>query len=176
MEAGLESLHHGRRKMLKSSVVLWGAWIILAPAGLPQENARAVSGPDAIAARQATMDLCVIAVGSMRGAMKAGGEAKSQGFAAAVLAKWGKVLPGMFPAGTGKGETSANTQALAAIWKDRADFDQAAANFAAAATRLASLAGTNDTAGFTKQLEEVSQACNSCHARYKEAGANPHGK
>jgi cytochrome c556 len=162
--------------MWKRWIVLSGAWIILGPAGLPQENARAVSGPDAITARQATMDLCVIAVRSIDGAMKAGGEAKSQGFAAAGLAKWAKALPGMFPPGTGKGETSASTQALAAIWKDRAGFDQAAANYAAATARLASLAGTNDTAGFTKQLEEVNQACSSCHTRYKETGANPHGK
>lgn len=162
--------------MWKRWIVLSGAWMVLAPAGLPQENTRAVSGPDAIAARQATMDLCVIAVRSIDGAMKAGGEAKSQGFAEDVLAKWAKALPGMFPSGTGKGETPANTQALAAVWKDRAGFDQAAANYVAATARLASLAGTNDTAGFTKQLEEVTQACNSCHIRYKESGANPHGK
>src|SRR5260370_42572749 len=105
------------------------------------------------------MDLCVIAVRSIDGAMKAGGEAKSQGFAAAVLAKWAKALPGMFPPGTGKGETSANTQTLAAIWKDRTGFDQAAANYVAATPRLASLAGTNDTAGFTKPPREGDQAC-----------------
>ena len=89
--------------MRKRLTVLCGALIGFAALGLPQENARAVSGPDAIAARQATMDLCVIAVRSIDGAMKAGGEAKSQGFAAAVLAKWAKALPGMFPPGTAPG-------------------------------------------------------------------------
>ena len=42
---------------------------------------------------------------SMGDAMKAGREAKSQGYPAAALAKWAKALPRMFPPGTGKGET-----------------------------------------------------------------------
>ena len=74
----------------------------------------------------------------------------------------------MFPAGTGNGETSANTQALNEIWRDRAGFDRAAANYAEATARLAALAAANDTAGFTRQLEEVDPACSSCHTRYKE--------
>src|SRR5579872_1493329 len=83
------------------------------------------------------------------------------------LAKWAKALPGMFPPGTGQGETCAFSQALPAIWKDRTSFDKAASNYAAAAAKLAALAQAYDTAGFTKQLEEVSQACSACHSRYK---------
>ena len=162
--------------MEKRLIVLSGALIGFAALGICQEGAPGVSGPDAIVARQAGMDMSVITFRSMGDAMKAGAEAKSQGFPAAVLAKWAKAVPQMFPAGTGKGETSANTQALPAIWRDRASFDRAAANYAAATARLVSLATANDSAGFTKQLEEVNQACMSCHTRYKESGANPHGK
>ena len=79
----------------------------------------------------------------------------------------------MFPAGTGKGETSVNSQALPTIWRDRAGFDRAAANYADATTRLVALAAANDTAGFTRQLEEVNTACGSCHARYKDGGQGP---
>ena len=161
--------------MGKRLIVLSGALIGFAALGAPQEGT-GVSGPDAIATRQACMDMSVITLRSMGDAMKAGAEAKSQGFPAAVLAKWAKVLPQMFPPGTGKGETAANTQALPAIWQDRAGFDRAAANYAAATARLVSLATANDSAGFTKQLEEVNQACMACHTRYKESGANPHGK
>ena len=161
--------------MCRGWIVLSGALLVVAPASLGQEDTRAVSAPDAIAARQASLDMSLLTFRSIQDAIKAGGEAKSQGFQAAVLAKWAKALPRMFPAGTGKGETSANTQALPAIWRDRAGFDQAAANYATVTARLAALAGSNDTAGFTKQLEEVNQACMSCHVRYKESGANPHG-
>jgi cytochrome c556 len=173
MEQG--SLHHRRRTMQKCLIVLSGALIGLAAAGLPQEDTAGVPRLDAIAARQASLDMSAITFHSMEDATKAGSEAKSQGFAAAALAKWAKALPRMFPAGTGKGDTSANTQALPAIWQDHAGFDRAAANYAAATARLAELAAANDTAGFTKQLGEVNQACSSCHARYKEAIQGPHG-
>jgi cytochrome c556 len=162
--------------MEKRLIVLAGALTGFAVLGIPQEHTAGVSGPDAIAARQAGMDMSVFTLRSMGDAMKAGAEAKSQSFAAAVLAKWAKSVPKMFPPGTGKGETSVDTQALPGIWRDRADFDKAAANYGAATARLVALATANDTAGFTKQLEEVNQACAACHTRYKESGANPHGK
>jgi cytochrome c556 len=159
--------------MLKDLIVLSGILMGLATAGLPQEDTPAVSGLDAIAARQASLDMSSITFRSMGDAMKAGREAKSQGYPAADLAKWAKALPRMFPPGTGKGETSANTQALSAIWRDRAGFDRAAANYAAAAARLAALAAANDTSGFARQLEEVNQACSFCHSRYKEGDQGP---
>jgi cytochrome c556 len=159
--------------MLKGLIVLSGALIGLTAVGLSQENARGVSGVDVIVARQASLDMSSITFRSMGEAMKAGEEPKSVGYAAAALAKWAKALPGMFPPGTGKGETSAFSQALPAIWRDRAGFDQAAANYADATRRLAALAQANDTAGFTSQLEEVNQACNACHTRYKAGDQGP---
>jgi cytochrome c556 len=159
--------------MIKRLIVLSGALIGLTAVGLPQEDAPGVSGPDAIAARQASLDMSSITFRSMGDAMKAGREAKSQGYPAASLAKWARALPRMFPPGTGKGETSADTQALPAIWRGRAGFDRAAANYAAATARLAAMAAANDTAGFTRQLEEVNLACALCHARYKEGDQGP---
>jgi len=159
--------------MLKNWIVLFGALISLAAAGLSQQDTAGVSGIDAIAARQASLDMSSITFRSMGDAMKAGREAKSQGYPAASLAKWAKALPRMFPPGTGRGETSADTQALPVIWRDRAGFDAAAANYAAATAQLASLAAANDTEGFTKQLDEVNQACSRCHARYKQGDQGP---
>ena len=159
--------------MLRRLIVLCGAWICLTAVGLPQEDISGVSGPDAIAARQASLDMSSITFRSMGDAMRAGREAKSQGYPAAALAKWAKALPRMFPPGTGTGETSAFSQALPVIWRDRAGFDRAAANYAAATARLAALATSNDTPGFTRQLEEVNQACSFCHSRYKEGDQGP---
>src|SRR5579862_7244294 len=159
--------------MLRNLIVLSGALIALAAAGSSQDDRHGVSGLDAIAARQASLDMSSITFRSMGEAMKAGEEPKPLGYAAAALAKWAKALPHMFPPGTGKGETSAFSQALPAIWKDRAGFDQAAANYADATARLAALAQANDTAGFTRQLEAVNQACNACHTRYKAGAQGP---
>ena len=91
--------------MLRRLIVLCGAWISVTAAGLSQEGS-GVSGTDAIIARQASLDMSSITFRSMVDAMKAGHEAKSQGYPAAALAKWAKALPRMFPPGTGKGETS----------------------------------------------------------------------
>jgi cytochrome c556 len=159
--------------MLKGLIALSGVLIGLAAAGLSQQDPPAVSGLDAIAARQASLDMSSITFRSMRDAMKTGREANTQAYPATALAKWAKALPRMFPPGTGKGETSANSQALGAIWRDRSGFEQAAANYADATARLAVLASANDTAGFTKQLEEVNLACSFCHARYKEGDQGP---
>ncbi|MGA3186723.1 MAG: cytochrome c [Bryobacteraceae bacterium] len=153
--------------MLNRLIMLSGALIGLTVPGLPQEDTHGVSGLDAIAARQASLDMSAITFRSMSDAMKAGREAKSQAYQAMVLAKWAKALPRMFPPGTGQGETSATSQALPLIWRDRANFDRAAADYAAATAQLASLAAANDTPGFTKQLDEVNQACGLCHARFK---------
>jgi cytochrome c556 len=141
--------------------------------GLTEEDTLGVSGIGAIAVRQASLDMSSITFRSIGEAMKAGKEPKSVGYPAAALAKWAKALPRMFPPGTGKGETSAFSQALPAIWRDRVGFDQAAANYADATAKLAALARANDTAGFTKQIEEVDQACRSCHARYKDGDQGP---
>jgi cytochrome c556 len=154
--------------MLKGLIVLSGALMGFAVIGLPQADTPRVLGADAIAARQASLDMSSITFRSMGDAMKAGREAKSQSYPAVVLAKWAKALPRMFPSGTGKGETSGATQALPAIWQDRAGFDRAATSYADATARLAALAASNDTAGFTSQLDEVNQACSFCHSRYKE--------
>jgi cytochrome c556 len=161
--------------MMKSLMVSSGVLIGFAAVGLSQQGA-VVLGVDAIAARQASLDMSSITFRSIREAIKAGDEPKSVGYPVAALAKWAKALPRMFPPGTGKGETSAFSQALPAIWQDRAGFDRAAANYAAATARLAALAQANDTAGFARQLDEVNLACSSCHARYKEGDRGPRGK
>lgn len=158
--------------MLKRWMALGGVWIGVTAIGLGQQGL-GVPGADAIAARQASLDLSSITFRSMGDAMKAGREAKSQGYPATALAKWAKALPRMFPPGTGKGETSAVTQARPVIWQDRAGFDRAAANYAEATARLAALAAANDTPGFTRQLDEVKETCGSCHARYKAGAQGP---
>jgi len=159
--------------MLKRLIVLSGALIGVTLPGLPQEDRHGVAAVDAIAVRQASLDMSAITFHAMSDAMKAGREAKTQGYPAMVLAKWAKALPRMFPLGTGQGETSAFSQALPLIWRDRANFDTAAANYAAATARLATLAAANDTDGFTKQLDEVNQACVLCHARFKAGAQGP---
>ena len=162
--------------MWKRAMVISGALLALGTVGSPQEKTAGFSGANAIAARQAAMDMSLLTIRSIESAIKAGGEAKNQGFPAAVLAKWAKALPPLFPAGTAKGESSLETQALPALSQDHTGFERAAAYYVATTARLAELAAANDTAGFTKQLDVVNQACNACHATYKQAPPPGHGK
>ena len=159
-------------QILKSTVFLIG----LAGAVFSQQQTQGVSGSDAIAARQAGMDMSSITLRSIVDAVKAGREVKSLGYSAAALSKWSKAVPGLFPPGSGEGETAAMSQALPAIWRDRAGFDRVAANYAAATEKLAALAAANDMEGFTKQLDAVNQACNACHGRSKGGAQGPPAK
>jgi cytochrome c556 len=159
--------------MLKALILFSGAVTCLAALGFCQQSTSGVSGTDAIAVRQAGLDMSSIVFRSMTEAMKAGREAKSQAYAAAGLAKWAKALPRLFPDGTGVGETSLDTQALPAIWRDRAGFEQAAAYYAEATAKLAALAAANDGAEFTKQIDQVNVACRACHARFKGGDQGP---
>jgi cytochrome c556 len=120
-----------------------------------------------IAARQAAYDMSAATFVGMIHAVKGGGDAKSQGDAAAALAKWAKVLPTLFPAGTGAGQTSAETKARPEIWSDPAGFQKAAANYAAQTAKLSELSEAGDTPGFTAQLGEVKKACGACHENYR---------
>src|SRR5580704_1531535 len=113
----------GGVEMLRRFIACGGACIAIAAIGFSQEGS-GVSGSDAIVARQASLDMSSITFRSMGDAMKAGREARSEGYPAAALAKWAKALPRMFPAGTGQGETSGGSQALPAIWRDRDGFQR----------------------------------------------------
>lgn len=141
---------------------------LVAAADSPQQEPAGVSASDAIAARQASMDMSSITLRSMGEALKSGRDAKSQAYGAAALAKWSRVLPHLFPQGTGKDATAAWTQARSEIWQDRAGFERVATNYAAATSELAALAKANDADGFTRQLVVVDQACKDCHSHYKE--------
>jgi len=141
--------------------------------GLASARDARLSAEQFIAARQASYDMSAMTNGSMREAMKAGKEAKTQVYPATVLGKWARALPSLFPAGTGQGEAKVATQALPAIWSDRPAFEQAAANYAAAADKLAEFAKANDTEGFKGQLVELGHACDACHARFKAGDQGP---
>jgi cytochrome c556 len=120
-----------------------------------------------VQARQASYDMSVMAMAEMRLAVKDGLPVKKQAYPANALGKWARVLPTLFPPGTGPGAVSVPTHARPEIWSDRANFEKAAANYAAAADKLRDLAQADDAAGFAAQVEAVDKACDACHDKYK---------
>jgi len=119
---------------------------------------------DLIAGRRAAFLLSAALTGQIKGAVDRGDDPKTVGFAARALANWAKAIPGMFPAGS----TAPTSDALPTIWSDRAGFEARAADYAAAATKLADLAKAGDKPGFAAQFGELGKACKACHDSYRK--------
>lgn len=123
---------------------------------------------DVVAGRKAGMNLSGAAMSNIKATIDAGGPVRSQAFAAGGLARWGRAVPGMFPAGTGPADLPEGaTGAKAEIWVNRADFGARAAAFAAEAQKLAELARADDAAGVAAQWVVVRASCQTCHDAYK---------
>lgn len=135
-------------------------------AGAAGAQAPQTAAQNVIEGRQAAMMLSGVAMGSIKGAIDAGQPPASQRFAARALSRWAHAAPGLFPAGSGP-EAGVRTNAKAAIWTDRAGFEARAADYAAAADRLAELAAGEDPAAFAAQWTAVRATCQSCHDAYK---------
>ena len=129
-------------------------------------GAQAPRAEDVIMGRQGAMMLSGVAMASIKGAIDAGQPLASQRFSTRSLARWAHAVPGMFPAGSGP-EAGVPSNARAEIWSDRAGFEARAADYAAAADRLAELAAGDDAAAFADQWTAVRATCQACHDGYK---------
>jgi cytochrome c556 len=119
---------------------------------------------DIIAGRKAAFLMSGALFGQIKAGVDRGDDPKALGFAARSLSGWAKAIPGMFPAGS----TAANSDALPIIWSDRAGFEAKAADYAAAAAKLADLAKAGDKPGFAAQFAVVGGACKACHDTYRK--------
>ncbi|MBN8528923.1 MAG: cytochrome c [Caulobacterales bacterium] len=151
------------------AIVIASAAVLLCLAGAAgAQDTVSISPQQAVAARKAGMGMSGALMSAMKASIDAQVSPRSQAFAAGSLARWGRAMPGVFPAGSGQAELGEDaTDARAAIWTARADFETRAATFAAAATRLQDLARADDAAGFAAQWTEVRAACQACHDVYK---------
>jgi len=77
------------------------------------------------------------------------------------IAKNAKSGPALFPAGSDKGETKAQS----AVWTDKAKFDGLFAKLAADAT--AASAAIKDEASFKAEAGKVLGNCSACHKEYR---------
>lgn len=155
--------------MLNNLLAAAAAGFALAAVGLATAPAAARDGLDAqgvIKARQAAFHLSAGTFGPMKAAIDSGADVNGFAFGAKGLARWARTIPSMFPAGTGA-EAGIPTKAKPEIWSDRAGFEARAAEYAAAADKLAELAQANDKPGFAAQWLVVRQSCSNCHDPYR---------
>ena len=154
------------RTMMIAGVV--GLLCAVGAAGAQDAAQVTMQAQDVVAGRRAAMNLSGAAMSGIKATIDAGGSVRSQAFAAGGLARWGRAVPGMFPAGTGPADLAEGaTGAKAEIWSNRDDFDAKAAAFAAEAQKLGELARADDAAGFAAQWTVVRASCQTCHDSYK---------
>ncbi|WP_371346671.1 cytochrome c [Ancylobacter sp. IITR112] len=80
-----------------------------------------------------------------------------------IYVKNAKVLPGLFPAGS---DSDPDSDALPAIWSNKADFD---ARFAELGTDAAAArAAITDEASFKANFPGVIRNCGACHDNYRQ--------
>ena len=153
---------------LKPWMIIPGALVVAGIAGAGTASQPITHTPEQIVqARQASFDMSTVTMAEMGHAVKDGLPLTKQSYPANALGRWARVLPTMFPAGTGADSVSIPTRAKAEIWTDRTGFEKAAADYAAAADKLRDLAKAGDTAGFSAQLDVVDKACDACHDKYR---------
>ena len=128
----------------------------------------AVSGPEAVKARQAHMK----ALGASAKAVGEQIRAPAPDLAvvraeAAKIDAAAKALPAWFPAGSGP-SSGAKTKALPLIWTDAGGFAAKQRALTTAAAKFDQVALASDAAAINPAFHEVAAACKSCHQTYKE--------
>jgi cytochrome c556 len=121
-------------------------------------------GLDPIAIRQVGMDLVAGNFDFVQSVVKSKGDVKPLEQVGKGMARWGKTIPAVFPAGSDKG---GNTKALPEIWSDQAGFQKAAADFTDATTKLSEAAKAGDADAVAADAKLIGQSCGGCHRHYR---------
>ena len=79
------------------------------------------------------------------------------------MADIAKVIPTVFPEGSGEGKT----EALAKIWTDQAGFKTAVNAFTTAANGVAEAAASGDMGATGAAFRKLSGSCKGCHDEYR---------
>ncbi|KQM19422.1 c-type cytochrome [Novosphingobium sp. Leaf2] len=121
----------------------------------------------AIATRHANFKKMGGAMKVLKDQLTSGTIAKPQAVAAArTLAAMGRVQPKLFPAGSGP-SSGVKTDALPAIWTDRAAFDGKWKDYTTQADKLLAAANTGDAAPIGAQFKALGGTCGACHKQFR---------
>lgn len=137
---------------------------LLAAASAP---AAGPSAESVVAARKAGFKKIGGAMKVIRDQLASGAPSKPAMVSAAqTMAATARDQAKLFPAGSGPG-AGVKTDALPAIWSDRATFDAVMGRLVAESTKLATVAGSGDTAAITAQLKATGATCAACHKQFR---------
>lgn len=121
----------------------------------------------AVTTRQANFKKMGGAMKVLKDQLASGSIDKAQAIAAAkTLAATGRAQAGLFPNGSGA-SAGVKTDALPAIWTNRATFDGQMKAYIAQADKLVAAAGTGNAAAIGAQFKAVGGTCGSCHKQFR---------
>jgi len=121
----------------------------------------------AITTRQANFKKMGGAMKVLKDQLASGTISKPQAVAAAkTLAATGRAQAGLFPNGSGA-SAGVKTDALPAVWSNRAVFDGQMKAFIAQADKLVAVAGTGNADAIGAQFKAVGGTCGSCHKQFR---------
>ncbi len=144
----------------------------VAAAGLALAAAARVALPapaasTAIAQRQANFKEMGRAMKTLKDQSTGGTIDRSAAVAAAkTIAVNARTQKTMFPAGSGP-SSGVKTDALPAVWSDRADFDAQMSRLAAEADRLMAAAQSGNASALNAQFRETGKVCAACHRQFR---------
>ncbi len=121
----------------------------------------------AVTTRQANFKKMGGAMKVLKDQLASGTISKPQAIAAAkTLAATGRAQAGLFPNGSGA-SAGVKTDALPAVWSNRAVFDGQMKAFVAQADKLVAVAGTGNADAIGAQFKAVGGTCGSCHKQFR---------
>lgn len=103
------------------------------------------------------------AMGAIKKILEDGAELGTAAGPAQSLASFAKQVPGLFPAGSDKGDTKAKP----VIWTSFADFSAKAQAFETESAKLVQVVASGDKAAVQKQFGAVGGTCKACHDAYR---------
>lgn len=145
-------------------------WMVAALAALGVAGAVSAAAPTpqaAIAARHAGFKKMGAAMKALGDQLKSDAPAQPTMVAAArVIAATAREQAGLFPNGSGPG-AGVKTEALPAIWSDRATFDAQMNRLIAESGKLAAVAAGGDVAAIRVQMKATGATCAACHRQFR---------
>jgi cytochrome c556 len=148
-----------RRKHVKLCATFAPVFLLAATPAMPPKAA--------IDARQAGFKSMGGAMKSLNGQLKSGAAAKpAMVLAARTLAITARDQPRFFPAGSGP-SSGLKTDALPAIWTDRANFDAQMAKLASESNKLVAVVNAGNTAAIAAQAKATGAVCAACHRQFR---------
>ncbi|WP_158045081.1 c-type cytochrome [Skermanella pratensis] len=148
-----------RKSSIAAVAVIAGA--LLVGAGILSTGVQAADDP--VKVRKEGFDGNKKAMGAIKKILEDGADLGGAATPAQSLASFAKQVPGLFPAGSDKGDTKAKP----VIWTSFPDFAAKAQAFETETAKLVQVVASGDKAAVQKQFGAVGGTCKTCHDTYR---------